>query len=68
MKTVTQYQIAKSSIKMVSLDAKCEFRGDKPAIQMIINDTVNSICKDLLLTNYQRNLLSNYACTLHPKN
>lgn len=70
MKTnnITKYQIAKNTLKAVSLDAKKEFRTDKPMVRMIINDTCDSCCKDLNLSEYQRNLLSNYACSLHPKN
>ena len=62
---MTKYQIAKNILKSVSLDAKKEFRFDNPKIRMIINDTCDSCCKDL--SEYQRNLLSNYACSLHPK-
>ena len=64
---MTQYQIAKATLKSVSLDAKAEFRNDKPAIRQIINDTADSICKDLQLSDYHRDLLANYACKLHPK-
>lgn len=67
MKHLSNYQIAKSTLKSVSLDAKAQHRTDKPLIRMIINDTVDSISRDLKLSDYQRDLLSNYACTLHPK-
>ena len=65
MKTITNYQIAKNTLKVVSLDAKSQYRNDKPMIRMIINDTTDEIY--LKLSDYQRNLLSNYACKLHPK-
>lgn len=68
MKTISNYQIAKTTLKSVSLDAKANNRTDKPLIRMTINDAVDSISRDLKLSEYQRNLLSNYACTLHPKN
>lgn len=68
MKKETEYQTAKKTLKWVSLYAKSEYRGDLPAIRMIINDTCDSICKDLRLSYYHRGLLENYACTLHPKN
>ena len=68
MKTLTQYQIAKNILKSVSLDAKSEYRNDLPMIRQIINDTCDSICKDFNFSEYNRNLLSNYACALHPKN
>lgn len=64
---MTQYQIAKATLKTVSLDVKQQHRNDKPLIRAVINDTADSICKDLNLSDYQRNLLSNYACKLHPK-
>lgn len=66
MKT-NNYQIAKSTLKSVSYDAKSEFRNDKPMIRQIINDTCYSISRDLNLSEYQMSLLSNYACRLHPK-
>lgn len=65
---MTNYQIAKSTLKSVSLDAKAQYRNDKPMVRMIINDTADSTSKDLKLNDYQRDLLSNYACKLHPKN
>ena len=68
MKTISNYQIAKTTLKSASLDARAKNRTDKPLIRMIINDTVDSISRDLKLSEYQISLLSNYACTLHPKN
>ena len=65
---MTHYQNAKSSLKDVSQDAKAQYRNDKPAIRQTINDYVDYLCKDLNLSEYKRNLLSNYACKLHPKN
>lgn len=64
---ITKYTIAKTTLRWVSLDAKAEYRTDKPMIRTIINDTLDSIIRDLNLSEYQSNLLSNYACTLHPK-
>lgn len=52
---------------MVSLDAKVEYRTDKPIVRQIINDTCDSIIRDLNLSDHESILLSNYACTLHPK-
>lgn len=65
---MTLYQNAKNDLKAVSQDAKAQHRNDKPAIRQTINDYVDYLCKDLNLSEYQRNLLSNYACKLHPKN
>ena len=65
---MTIYQNVKSNLKAVSQDAKAQHRNDKPAIRQTINDYVDYLCKDLNLSEYQRNSLSNYACKLHPKN
>ena len=62
------YQTAKQSIKEIAKKAKQNYTNDLPAIRMIINDEVDYLCKNYNLTDYQRSLLSNYACTLHPKN
>ena len=63
---MTNYQIAKSTLKTISYDAKQMHRDDKPMIRAIINDSADSISKDLNLNEYKRDLLSNYACKLHP--
>ena len=64
----TTYQQAKNSLKNTANMAKSQFSNDKPMIRQIINDSVDFLCKELRLSEYQRNLLSNYACNLHPKN
>jgi len=63
----TFYKIAKQKLKEIAKEAKQNYTNDLPAIRMIINDTVDYLSKDYKLTEYQRTLLSNYACTLHPK-
>lgn len=63
----TLYKIAKQSLKETAKEIKQNYTNDLPAIRMIINDTVDYLCKDYNLTEYKRNLLSNYACKLHPK-
>lgn len=68
MKTKTNYQQAKTELKECARVAKTFYHNDKPAVNMTINNYADSIIKELNLTNYQQNLLSNYACTLHPKN
>jgi len=60
------YQDAKSRLKDAARQAKNYYINDKPAIRQTINDTADMLCKDLQLSEYQRNLLANYACTLHP--
>jgi hypothetical protein len=64
---MTKYQSAKDLLKSIAYDAKSNHRGDKPAIRQVINDSADSICRSGELTEYEQNLLHNYACTLHPK-
>ena len=67
MKT-SKYQQAKAELKECAEVAKRYYWNDKPAVNMVINDCLDRIIKELNLTEHKRNLLSNYACTLHPKN
>jgi len=55
-------------LKEIAKNAKIQFQKDKPAQRMIINDTVDFICKDYKFSEYKSDLLSLYACKLHPKN
>ena len=64
---MTNYQIAKRTLLTIALDAKSQYRNDKPAIRQIINDSTHEVCRDLDLSEYQQNLVHNYACELHPK-
>lgn len=61
----TPYQQAKAQLKEFANIAKSQFRNDKPAINQCINDEVYWLGKALALTEYQKNLLSNYAVSLH---
>lgn len=67
---MSKYTEAKGQLKHASKVIKSDFKGDKPAIRMHINDTCDCIQKDYYyrLTDHQKSLLSNYACKLHPKN
>jgi hypothetical protein len=65
---MTNYQKAKRNLKDVSDIAKSQFSNDKPMIRQIINESVHYQASEYKLTEYQINLLSNYACKLHPKN
>ena len=67
MKTKTTYQQVKADLKEIADTAKIEHKNDLPAIRMIINDSADMLCKVYLFSDYYRNLLSNYACFLHPK-
>jgi hypothetical protein len=68
MKTISNYQKARRNLKDVSDMAKSQFSTDKPMIRQIINDSVHYQAKEYNLSEYETNLLSNYACKLHPKN
>jgi len=65
---MTNYQQAKEQLKESAKWIKRETPNDKPMIRMYINDMCGIYCNDYDLTDYQRDLLSNYACKLHPKN
>lgn len=66
-KVMTDYQQAKDKLRCHAEWIKVYFEGDKPAIRQSINDYTHSICRDFDLSEYNRNLLSNYACKLHPR-
>ena len=68
MKNQTAYQSAKEYVKINAKSAKTFYKNDKPAVRQSINDSVDIICKNYNLSEYQRDLLSLYACKLHPKN
>lgn len=67
MKTVSTYQIAKKELKNLANEAKKLYTTDKPLIRMYINDFADHLIKELSFSEYQKNLLANYACKLHPK-
>lgn len=64
---MTDYQTAKTMLRAHAEYVTVQYRGDKPAIRMSINDYADSISKDYGLSNIQIGRLSNYACSLHPK-
>lgn len=68
MKTISKYQQAKKHLKNIKESISDEYKEDKPLIRTVINDTVYNLSREYNLTEYQRDLLSNYACKLHPKN
>jgi len=63
----TIYQQAKAALKETASEAKKANKNDFPLIRMIINDEADALCKNHHLSEYQRDLLANYACKLHPK-
>ena len=67
MKTASNYQIAKQALKNASIEYKRFIKNDKPLIRMNINNDTDYLIKDLNLSDYQSDLLSKYACKLHPK-
>lgn len=64
---MTQYMSIKRNLKDIADMAKSQFPNDKPAIRQIINDSVYFQCKEYQLNERERDMLSNYACKLHPK-
>lgn len=66
MKTISNYQQAKNFLKELAKDIKTSHPTDKPLIRMVINDGIDVYVSYFRLTDYQRNLLSNFACKLHP--
>ena len=64
---MTNYQTTKKMLQSHAEDVKFQFIGDKAAIRQSINDYTDTIGKDYDLNDYQKNLLANYACKLHPK-
>ena len=65
---MSQHTQLKNELKQISKEAKNQFKNDNPAIRQIINDSADSLCKAHNLSEHKRDLLSNYACSLHPKN
>jgi hypothetical protein len=65
---MSNYQEAKSLLRSHAEYVSVLLRGDKPGIRQSINDYADSVGRDYKLTEYQKNLLANYACKLHPKN
>ena len=63
---MTNYQQAKQQLKELAQKAKEQFKTDKPAIRQYINDNAYYISQNFDLTEYQTDLLHNYACKLHP--
>ena len=47
--------------------AKRQFSNDKPMVRKIINDSVHFNSLEYNLTDYEKNLLANYASAIHPK-
>ena len=65
--SVSNYQNAKHLLTEYSKTYKKNWPTDKPRIREYINNYVDYLSKDYKLSEYERNLLSNYACKLHPK-
>jgi|GEM_PF-1312400 len=64
---MTKYQTAKTYLKEVADQVKKEHPNDKPLCRQVINDTMDSYCKEHDLAEHERDLLANYACKLHPQ-
>ena len=59
MKTRTDYQNAKEFLKTTAKTAKDYYNNDKPAQRMIINDTVDFLCKNYQFSNIPYTTLLN---------
>jgi uncharacterized protein YpuA (DUF1002 family) len=66
-KSLSKYQQAKKHLKNIKESIMDEYIEDKPLVRTVINDTAYHLSREYDLTEHQRNLLSNYACKLHPK-
>jgi hypothetical protein len=66
MKTISKYKQAKQMLKNIANEYKEIFKNDKPAMRQLINDSVDAYSSWFNLSEHQTNLLSNYACKLHP--
>ena len=64
----TDYKKAKNYLCEVAKDIKEKYKTDKPAQRMYINDCADYLIKFYQFSEYKSNLLSLYACKLHPKN
>jgi len=64
----TVYQQCKALLKDASIYAKKHFNNDLPAQREYLNNTNDYLIKEYKLNAHKANLLSNYTCTLHPKN
>ena len=63
---MTDYQQVKEKTRCFAEWIKVRHPTDKPLIRQAINDYADSISKEYNLSEYQRDLLSNYVCKLHP--
>lgn len=63
---MTNYQQAKQELKETAKFVKKHYPKDKPLIRQTINDKAYFLGYNL--TPKEIDLLSNYACKLHPKN
>lgn len=66
MKTSTDYQNAKAYLKERANFIKKEYPTDRPMQRQVINDHCDWLCKNYQFSEHKRDLLANYACTLHP--
>lgn len=63
---MTDYQNAKELLKERAMFMKKEHPKDKPLQREVINNHLDWLCKNYQFSEYYRDLLSRYACKLHP--
>jgi hypothetical protein len=64
---MTDYKQAKEKTRCFAEWVKVKHSTDKPSIRQSINDYADSISREFDLGEYQKDLLANYVCKLHPK-
>ena len=69
MATISNYQQAKTELKMFKKSIQQECKLDKPKERLMLNDYTDQLTRDYSrnLTEYQKNLLHNFCAQLHPK-
>ena len=67
IRATSEYQYAKKLLKEQADFIKKEYPADKPRQRTAINDYCDCLCKNYSFSEYQCNLLSNYACELYPR-
>jgi hypothetical protein len=67
MITFSEYIHLKKLLLDFSNEVKKTANGDKPLIRQSINDYCDYLFKNSNIKDHQKKWLSNYVCTLHPK-
>lgn len=63
---MTTYQKLKAILKETAEEVRVRYKNDKPAQRMAINDTCDELIRSSSLSENKCELLTRYACKLHP--